>query len=259
MENTVDTVAEHFREYVRARALGHVHARVPLSSKAVRRGALLFAVLLHLILALWIHFATRLQPTDDGDRIEVRLLNAPPTEPSLPEPPSAPLRANVPSSTNQRTVEVPISPPPPPRTDVVPQQEVTLHLFNADGSVAIPRENTASHSTSAPGNTFISTVVAPSPLLQTRRPIKLRPNHFASMWRTPANENLLGTALRKTAELVDEKLTVRKEFTTPWGSKVKCQASYMLVMALAGCGWGIPPKPYEPEERWKPATVLDEE
>lgn len=258
MENTVDTVAERFREHVRARALAHVHARVPLSSKAVRRGALLFAVLLHLILAVWIHFAMRPQPTDDGDRIEVRLLNAPPAEPSLPEPPSAPPRANVPSSTNRRMADVPIS-APPPRTDAVPQEETALHLFNADGSVAIPRENTESRSMSASGNTFISTVVAPSPLLQSRRPIKLRPNHFASMWRAPVNENLLGTALRKTAELVDEKLTVRKEFTTPWGSKVKCQASYMLVMALAGCGWGIPPKPYEPEERWKPATVLDEE
>ena len=246
MENTVDTVAERFREYVRTRALGHVHARVPLLSKAVRRGALLFAVLVHLILALWIHFATRLPPTDDGDRIEVRLLNAPPAEPSLPEPPSAPLRANTPPSANRRTVEAPVS--PPPRIDAVPKEETALHLFNADGSVAIPRENGASHSMPAPGNAFLSTVVAPSPLLQTRRPIKLRPNHFASMWRAPANENLLGTALRKTAELVDEKLTVRKEFTTPWGSKVKCQASYMLVMALAGCGWGIPAKPYEPEE-----------
>ena len=260
-----DSPTGAWRDLVRARALARKGIWLPHESRTSRVVAIAAAVLLHALAALYLYFLMRPVLTEDRGRIEVRLLDAAPSEPALPEPP--PMSSRILRAEPEKPASAPFAAQPGMPSDkstlrsAEPEQTATIDaakFFNPDGSVAIPREQTKTSSMPAQASAYVAPVIAPSPLLETRRPIKLRPNHFAGAWRAPANENLLGAALRKTAEVVDEKLTVRKEFTTPWGSKVKCQASYMMVMALAGCGWGFAPKPYEPEERWKPATVLDE-
>ncbi len=249
--------ADRWRESVRARALAHARAREPRGPRQLRVAAVCAAILLHLFAAVALYLLMRPRLMIDEGRIAVRLLDAAPSEPPMPEP--APVRpgADAVRVANARHAEIQAPPALPAHVDAAAAAETSLHLFNADGSVALPREEATWAVTAGRQTGFVSPIIAPSPLLQTRRPVKLRPNHFAAAWRVPENENLLGAALRKTAEVVDEKLTARKEFKTPWGSKVKCQASFMLVI-LAGCGWGFAPKPYEPEEHWKPATVLDE-
>jgi len=249
---------DDWSEGIRARALAHARAHETRGPRSLRILAISTAVLLHLIAAVWLYLLMRPHPMLDEGRIEVRLLDAAPAEPALPEPP-APIQPPPPVSTTAvmaRRAPAAIESNPAP-SSVVPSESTTqMHIFNADGSIDIPAE-VADQTDAGQLPHFIPKSTAPSSLMTLKRPVKIRPNHFASAWKAPENENLLGAALRKTAEFVDKNLSVEKEFDTPLG-KIKCKAAFMIVMAGGGCV-DVPPKPYEPPaEKWKPATVLDE-
>jgi len=242
-------------EGIRARALSHARMREGSGPRSLHVLAISTAILLHLLAAGCLYLLMRPHPTLDENRIEVRLLDAAPAEPVLPEPPS--VRPPPLTSAAVATQRAPAARHPPVVTSAASVEPTAPpHIFNIDGSIDIPAE-VADQFDAAPPSRFIPGSTQPSPLMTLKRPVKIRPNHFAGAWKAPENENLLGAALRKTAEFVDKNLSVEKEFNTPLG-KVKCKAAFMIVMAGGGCV-DVPPKPYEPpEEKWKPATVLDE-
>ena len=243
-------------EPIRLRAAARASRGMPAY---VLRGALAIALLVHVLLAWWLRDLMRTQPPPDVDRIAVRLIDPIPPEPALPVPPAAPVpvttETQIPLPMPRIVVPTPPSTTAPEKATADAPPEMSVHIYNTDGSIVMPAPGASS-----PSANFVPRSTAPSPIMLPHRPIKIRPNYFAKAWRAPQNENLLGEALRKTADFVDENLTVKKEFTTPWGSKIKCAAGFMVIMAAAGCGWGMPPPPGgRPTEHWKPATELDEE
>lgn len=237
---------------LRERALAHARARPPASPRALKLGALALAVLAHLLFALWLRDLMRMPPATDNDRIAVTLIDAPPPEPALPEPP-LPL-PRVPAPVAARSILSARAAPAPDATPSAPPP--SLHLYNPDGSIALPPATNDALTVRVAPDAFIAQSTAPSLLMLPHRPLKIRPNHFAGVWKSGKSVELFD----RLNELIDEHLTVKKEMTTPWGSKVKCQATYLFVIAVAGCGWGFPPPPGgRPTEHWKPATELDEQ
>lgn len=250
-------VAPSLREAVRTRVRDR---QAPALAHAARRIALLIALCVHALLAWWLYTLMRQPPSADSGRIEVRLIEPAPPEPALPEP-SAAVVVHAPPLMPAR-VEIPRtrSTEPAPRQKPEPEAQATavpeIHIYNPDGSITLPAQTVAQDDPSH----FVARSTAPSALMARHRPLKMRPNYFAKAWRAPENENLLGETLRKIYEFADDNMTAKKEFTTPWGSKIKCEAGFLIIMARAGCGWGYPPPPGGREiEHWKPATELDEE
>lgn len=238
---------------VRVRAVGRKQRPLPSN---VLRWALAIALLVHALLAWWLRDLMQPQALVDAERIEVRLIDAIPPEPALPVPPAMPVKVAVEPeerralrSTRQQASVMASA----PQTQDTPP-EMSLQLYNRDGSIALPAETLEV----APSH-FSASSTAPSALMARHRPLKIRPNYFAKVWRAPQNETLLGETLRKVGDFVDDNLTVKKEFTTPSGGKIKCEAGFMFIMAAAGCGWGFAPEWGTPTAHWKPATELDEE
>lgn len=244
--------AEQWLAATRERALRHAHQRPP---RAWPRGwkwfAVTIAVLAHVLLALWLRHLMHAPPAFDDGRIEVRLIDAPAPEPELPVPPVV-VRPQAPvASLAPRASKAPAAPAPaaPQETPSGIQQ---LSLYNIDGSIIVPPETKSAVAESA----FIPKSTAPSALMLPHRPLKIRPNHFAGVWKSGKSIDLFD----RLNELIDDHLTAKKEMTTPWGSKIKCEAKYLFIIAVAGCGWGFPPPPGgRPTEHWKPATELDEQ
>ncbi|HEX7915283.1 hypothetical protein [Rudaea sp.] len=256
LQSEREPVDDWWSEGVRARALAHARAHETRAPRSLRIAALSAAILLHLIAAVCLYLLMRPHPMLDEGRIEVRLLDAAPAEPVLPEPPPS-TRPPPSVSTVVAVQRAPVAAASPAVSSAASVESTPqLHVFNNDGSIDIPAEVAGQADAGQPPH-FIPKSTAPSTLMTLKRPVKIRPNHFASAWKAPENENLLGAALRKTAEFVDKNLSIEKEFDTPLG-KIKCKAAFMIVMAGGGCA-DVPPKPYEPPaEKWKPATVLDE-
>ncbi|MEP6939026.1 MAG: hypothetical protein ABI846_04630 [Rudaea sp.] len=230
---------------------------LPWWSRRLLATALAIAVAAHLLVAWWLRDLMQppLLSADEG-RVDVRLIDAPPPEPPVPDPPPPPERERAaPSPAPRRVAAAARAVAATP--DAAPASDAPLQLVDREGSIVLPKEDGKADSLSP--SAFIAQSTAPTRLMGPHRPLKIRPNYFARAWRAPENENLLGETLRKVSEFVDENLTAKKEFTTPWGSKIKCQAGFMFVMAMGGCGWGFPPPPGgRPTEPWKPATELDE-
>jgi hypothetical protein len=249
---------------VRERALARASAPPPRRPRALIVGAIVLAVLLHVLFLLWLRDLMQSHPVADTDRIEVRLIDAPATEPALPIPPPLPEAIVVPApqpiQAAPRISRVSANQAPAnPAASVQTQAAEPLHLYNSDGSLIMPKDMVERIDAMQPKPNFVSLSTAPSPIMLPHRPLKIRPNHFAAAWVHPENETLLTEVAGKITDFVDNNLTAKKEFTTPWGSKIKCQATYLFVMAGAGCGWGFPPPPGgRPEQKWVPANVLDE-
>ncbi|MFT3792630.1 MAG: hypothetical protein QM741_16535 [Rudaea sp.] len=103
--------------------------------------AIVVTVALHLLVAISLYVLMRPRPAADGDRIEVRLLDAPPSEPVLPEPPQesarVPPRMRVPVTLARRpspAASAPVVAATPDRSTELD----TATLFNADGSLRVP-------------------------------------------------------------------------------------------------------------------------
>ncbi len=143
MNSTAETAAEGIREQIRARARARSAAwlsrRTPPASRAA---AIAAAVLLHGIAAIWLYHLMRIAPTPDRGRVEVRLLDAAPTEPALPEPPQK-ARTDIGFVPPPTVARPPRAPAPPPAAETRgPEPTITVdtaRLFHADGSVRIPR------------------------------------------------------------------------------------------------------------------------
>ena len=235
-----------WREDVRLRALAR---RAPEPFRVPTSGWIgCIALLLALVLLRNALLPHRVMPHDTTS-VQIVLLDAPAQEPALPEPAPLPIH---PATRTLRpapriALPVPSAAPSPLAVDSTP---APLNLFNADGSLALPREHAQRADTTAA--TFSAPLLPESiGIMRHQRPLKVRPNHFAANFRHAS-----GSAL---TDFVEDHLTARKEFTLPWGTHVECVGVSLFVAFVGGCGWYTPYRYYIPTERWKPSTELDEQ
>ena len=216
-------------------------------SPRVRRSAWLLALVLHLVLI----GIVRLQwvpprPEPDTSVIQVQLFDTPADAPELPQPSfipqrhaTIPMRHDLPQ--NRLTLPAPSPSLAPPASDELPD----VRAYNPDGSVNVPDDFAEQLDKARPKPDFIPLTVAPSLLLAAKRPLKVRPNHFAQYWN--------GTDGMPLHESVWRYVTASKEFVAPWGGRYGCT----WILILVACA-DIPEKAWNPPQAWKPATQLDE-
>ncbi|HEX6833544.1 MAG TPA: hypothetical protein VF132_08420 [Rudaea sp.] len=228
---------------MRERALGRPPHAAAQTSRAMR-WALFIAVAAHLAVIFGLREAMRTpSPAVEERSVRVELIELNPPEPPLPQPAPLPPRAIV-AHAAQKVAPARETPPPVAAEHSV-DDTPSVHLYNADGTLDIPKDLVQQIDNAAAAQTFKSPSIAMAPFMKHARPLKVRPNHFAPYWA--ASDGLLGS--------VFDKLTAEKGFTLPWGTRVECKTIAFLV---GGCGWYTPYPYYIPTERWKPATELDE-
>jgi len=228
---------------VRVRALERRPHELQFSSR-LRRWAWIVALLVHVGLVIGLRIflhQPKVASATDSNVIEVNLLSSPVAAPPVPPPPSPPPRGG---HVRQRPPVVQAAPAVPPAA-IEQQIEPEPRLFNQDGSASVPDDLAAQIDRARPKADFIPRQYAPSPLLALRRPLKVRPNHFARYWD--------GTDGMPLHDRMWKHVTFVKEFTAPWGGRYACA----WVLIIVACG-DIPVKPWIPPQTWKPATELDE-
>jgi hypothetical protein len=180
MEDQPELVTEVWRDAVRAHVLTRP-AHAAALPRRLQRWAWLIALALHLILFLGLRLVREPLPVPDTNVMHVELVDMAQPEPMLPEPPSLPMRnaprmklkpppASLPSARAAVTSRV----APPAVEEATPH----FRIYNPDGSLNIPDDLIAQIDRAQPRPNFIPLKVEPSPLLQRRRMLKVRPNHF---------------------------------------------------------------------------------
>jgi len=240
--------AAAWRDAVRAGALARPkHA--PGLPPRWRRWGWLLALALHLALLIGLRSALREQPVaSEAMVVSVRLIDAP-AEPPMPEPAPLPFHSTPSMRIAPRPSIASLRPPiakSPATSSAAPEAPPEFHAYNRDGSADIPDDLAAQLDNAQPRANFIPLKVAPSPVLNPRRPLKVRPNHFAQYWS--------GTDGMPLHESMWRYVTATKEFVTPWGGHYGC-AWILIIVACAD----IPDKPWNPPQTWQPATQLDEQ
>jgi hypothetical protein len=251
---------------VRIRALAR-REHAPDDARRWRRAAWMVALALHvvLILALW-RLSPLPAPSDEDQAIIVDLIESPPAFPREPEPP---VRAPAPSPPARPRARAPATAPaatPPAASAAVEfapleyapigsapiesaplEPESEPRLFAPDGTALVP-DDLASRidRERREKQGFIAAEPKPSPLFARKRPLKVRPNHFAQYWD--------GTDGMPLHDRIWRYVTATHEFTAPWGGRWQC-AYVLMIVACAD----VPDKPWIPPQTWKPATELDEE
>jgi len=230
------------REYARSRP---IHA--PAWPRNWRRWGWLLALALHLLILFGLR-STLLEQhrAPESSVISVDLIDAPAEPPPMPEPvrPARPMSLAPRPAVAPRHPSIVRSPATPP--DDAPEAVPEFHAYNPDGSVDIPGDLAAQLDNAAPRADFIPLKVVPSPMLNPRRPLKVRPNHFAQSWN--------GTDGMPLHEAMWRSVTLTKEFVAPWGGHYGCA----WILILVACA-DIPDKPWNPPQKWQPATELDEQ
>jgi hypothetical protein len=240
--------AAAWRDAVRGYALARA-AHAGALPQRWRRWGWLLAVALHVLILVGVRSNLREQQrAPEAIVISVQLIDAP-AQPPLPEPAPALLHDAPPMSAAPRPSKAPLRPPiarSPAPPLVAPEAPPEFHAYNRDGSVDIPADLAAQLDNAQPRADFIPLKVAPSPILNPRRPLKIRPNHFAQYWN--------GTDGMPLHESIWRYVTATKEFVTPWGGHYGCA----WILILVACA-DIPDKPWNPPQKWQPATELDEQ
>ena len=234
-----------WRDGVRACALARpMHA--PGLPPRWRHWGWLLALALHLAVLIGLRFSLRELPAaPEATVVTVRLIDAP-AEPPMLEPAPVPIPSAAPPMRSAPRLR--IAPRPPIMSPAAPQAEAPpeIHAYNRDGSLDIPDDLAAQLDNAQPRADFTPLKVAPSPILNPRRPLKVRPNHFAQYWS--------GTDGMPLHESIWRYVTASKEFVAPWGEHYGC-TWILIVVACAD----IPDKPWNPPQTWQPATQLDEQ
>jgi hypothetical protein len=235
--------AAAWRSDVRLRALDR-QPDEPVRTSRLRRWAWLLAIAIHLFVVIGLRIALRRHdaPAADIDVLQVELIDVP-SAPPLPEPaplPRAPRTAPLVARPMPREIPRPIAP-----SEAAPPAVDELRLFNPDGSANVPDDLAAQIERARPKADFIARDYSPSPILQARRPLKVRPNHFAKVWA--------GTDGKPLHQQFFDSLIVVKEFTAPWGGHYGC--AWLLIIVTCA---DVPDKPWNPPTTWQPATEQDE-
>lgn len=230
---------------LRLRALARLHETPARPPRWLRIGALALLLVLHGAVLIALREAMFAPRPGNPPVVEVELIEFS-SEPALPEPvpPQVPAR---------RTPQVTTVRPPPPRETLpLPVEASQPRLFNPDGSIVLPNEPSP-----PPADSMTATFSEPVPspdigIMQHKRPLKVRPNHFEAAYAELHTNSVLN-------DFVARNLTFTQEFVLPWGTHVKCAEVFVIVAAGGACGWYTPYPYYVPRERWKPASVLDEQ
>jgi len=233
---------------VRLRALDRA-PHEPDRPSRLHRWAWLAALAVHILVVVGLRIALqeRAAAPADANVVHVDLIDAP-SAPPLPEP----IARSAPPATHPRAAPIAAAPmrhevPTPaavPNETEVPAVD-QLRVFNPDGSATVPDDLAARIDRAKPRPDFVARDYSPSPILQTKRPLKVRPNHFAKVWA--------GTDGKPLHETIFDSVAMVKEFTAPWGGRYGC-AWILIIVACAD----IPDKPWNPPTTWKPATEQDE-
>jgi len=240
-------LAAVWRDAVREHALTRA-LHDPALPRRWRRWGWLFALALHLLILIGLRSALREQQlAPEASVITVNLIDAP-AEPPMPEPAVLPAHGVSPATAASRQAmprpRVPIArlPAAPAAAPEAPE----FHAYNPDGSLDVPNDLATQLDNAGSRPDFIPLKVTPSPILNPRRPLKVRPNHFAQYWS--------GTDGMPLHESMWRYVTATKEFVTPWGGHYGCA----WILILVACA-DIPDKPWNPPQKWQPATELDEQ
>jgi len=233
-----------WRVELRLRAIERLQRTPVRPPRWVRLAAVALLLVFHATVLVGLRQAMFASRPRDQPVVQVELIDVQ-AEPALPEPPLR--RESAP-----RTVR-PAPRQPPPRAETVPAEPETLrpHLFNPDGSIILP------HVVPPPSDGMVATFGEPRVssdigIMEHKRPLKVRPNHFEPYYAAVHTGSVLN-------DFVANHLMAEQEFVLPWGTHVKCAEVFMFVAAGGGCGWFTPYPYYVPRERWKPASMLDEE
>lgn len=227
---------------VRVRALERRSHR-PWWARRLRVFAWFAVLVAHVLGYVVLRQMPEMRPSERESFLQVELLDAAPAPPPMPEPvprSPKPLAAENPARAAPRIPAPPAAAPAAPSVEAEPPV-----LFNRDGSANVPDDLAEQLDRARPRPNFIPFVVEPSPILADKRPLKVRPNHFARYWN--------GTDGKPLHETVWKYVTATKEFDVPWGGRWACT----LVLVVVACG-DVPRKPWSPPQTWKPATELDE-
>ncbi|HEX3124987.1 MAG TPA: hypothetical protein VHQ21_16950 [Rhodanobacteraceae bacterium] len=234
-----------WRDAVRGYALGRPAHAVALPRRWQRWGWLL-AVALHLLILVAMRSNLREQQRlPESSVISVELIDAPAVEPPLPEPSGTPAPPPTTAARPSAMPRPPVARLPAPPPAAAAEASPEFHAYNPDGSLDIPGDLAAQLDNAEPRADFIPLKVAPSPILNPRRPLKIRPNHFAQYWN--------GTDGMPLHESMWRYVTATKEFVAPWGGRYGCT----WILILVACA-DVPDKPWNPPQQWSPATELDE-
>jgi len=211
--------------------------------------ALLVAVAIHIaiFIALRIEIAGRAEEKSTAIAVQmIDLIAAPPPAAEIPaEPVPPPVVHRAPRVLREPT---PMSEPPIFATPPAPSDATTptLHLYNADGSLALPTA-AAPRSDAIVARALDAPPVADNAIMTHIRPLKVRRNHFDAEWEASHGGNpldrFIANHLTKSTDVI----------RLPWGTRIQCA----WIVIVAGCAWG-PPDYWHGDQSWKPATELDE-
>ncbi len=218
------------------------------SDRSLPLWALLAAIAIHIVIFIALREEIAQRATVESTAISVQMIDLIPASPTAdaipPEPVPLPINHPAPRVARPATS---VSEPPLVATPAAPPDlsTPTLHLYNADGSLALPSDATP-RKDAIVARALDAPPVADNTIMTHIRPLKVRPNHFESNWQAGVNESLLGEIFRKY-------IAKEKDFSMPWGTRVHCA----LILIAGACTWG-PPDVWHGDQSWKPATELDE-
>ena len=218
------------------------------SDRSVPLWALLVAVAVHLAIFIALRNEIAQRGPSESTAISVQLIDLIPAPPPAseipPDPVPAPMVHTAPRVLRERT---PMSDPPIIATPTVPAATTPpLHLYNADGSLALP-SNAAPRSDAIVARALDAPPVADNTIMMHIRPLKVRPNHFDAQWAASHGGNPMDRFI------ADHLMKTTGVMRMPWGTRVQCA----WIVIVAGCAWG-PADYWHGDQSWKPATELDE-
>jgi hypothetical protein len=133
---------EQWNEGVRARAIAHARAREPGGPRLLGATAICIAIIVHLFAAIGLYLLMQPRPVVDEGRLEVRLLDAAPVEPELPQPPDRSAPTAAPSTASQHPEPTLAAAPsvataPPSSAPAPSAPSLSARWLNPDGSVRL--------------------------------------------------------------------------------------------------------------------------
>lgn len=214
------------------------------SNRALPLWALLFAVAIHIAVFIALRRETAHRVADDSPAVSVQLIDffsaeipPAPIPPPMTRPSPPVLRVLTPSAESSIVATLAAT------DETVP----SLHLYNADGSVAVPSDAMPRRD-SIVARALDTPPVADNTIMVHIRPLKVRPNHFDASWAATHGGNPLDRFV------ADHLVKTTGIMRMPWGTRVQCA----WIVIVAGCAWG-PPDYWHGDQSWKAATLLDEQ
>ena len=219
------------------------------SDRSLPFWALLVAVVVHVAIFIALRDEIAQHRHAESTAISVQMIDLIPATPPATEIPPEPVPPPIARATTRVLRErTPMSEPPIVAIPAAPQDATTpaLHLYNADGSLALPSNQTPRRD-AVVARMLDAPPVADNTIMAHVRPLKVRPNHFDAEWEASHGGNPMDRFI------ADHLMKTTGVMRMPWGTRVQCA----WIVIIAGCAWG-PADYWHGDQSWKPATELDE-